>query len=131
MPTFTIFNDLIKENEEEEPLIFQKIEEINITSIPNKSRYKIQELDGLEIISMKKIIKNIAQNVNKICLKSLAKKESYNMIQELDGFEILKLEKGPQVPQCVDELEIQREYDMLLVKPTWNSLQFKVQDLIF
>ena len=65
---------LSKKNEEEEPLIFQKIEEINITSIPNKSRYKIQELDGLEIISMKKIIKNIAQNVNKICLKSLAKK---------------------------------------------------------
>ena len=47
------------------------------------------------------------------------------MIQELDGFEILKLDKGPQIPQCVDELEIPREYDMLLVKPTWNALQIQ------
>ena len=116
---------LSKKNDEEEPLIFQKIEEINITSIPNKQRNKIQELDGLEIISMKKVSRNITQNVDKICIKSLFKKESHNMIQELDGFEILKLEKGPQIPQCVDELEIPREYDMLLVKPTWNSLQIQ------
>ena len=116
---------LSKKNDEEEPLIFQKIEEINITSIPNKQRNKIQELDGLEIISMKKESRNIPQNVDKICIKSLFKKESHIMIQELDGFEILKLEKGPQVPQCVDELEIQREYDMLLVKPVWNKLKIQ------
>ena len=116
---------LSKKNDEEEPLIFQKIEEINITSIPNKQRNKIQELDGLEIISMKKESRNIPQNVDKICIKSLFKKESHIMIQELDGFEILKLDKGPQIPQCVDELEIPREYDMLLVKPTWNSLQIQ------
>ena len=116
---------LSKKNDEEEPLIFQKIEEINITSIPNKQRNKIQELDGLEIISMKKESRNIPQNVDKICIKSLFKKETHIMIQELDGFEILKLDKGPQIPQCVDELEIPREYDMLLVKPTWNSLQIQ------
>ena len=116
---------LSKKNEDEEPFIFQKIEEINITSIPNKQRNKIQELDGLEIISMKKLSRNITQNVDKICIKSLFKKEAHNMIQELDGFEILKLDKGPQIPQCVDELEIPREYDMLLVKPTWNALQIQ------
>ena len=116
---------LSKKNEEEEPLIFQKIEEINITSIVNKPRNQIQELDGLEIISMKKIPINISQNIDKICIKSLKKREVHNIIQELDGFEILKLEKGPQIAQCVDEFEIQREYDMLLVKPSWNSLQIQ------
>ena len=116
---------LSKKNEEEEPLMFQKIEEINITSIVNKPRNQIQELDGLEIISMKKIPITISQNVDKICIKSLKKREVHNIIQELDGFEILKLEKGPQIAQCVDEFEIQREYDMLLVKPSWDSLQIQ------
>ena len=53
------------------------------------------------------------------------KKEVHNLIQELDGLEIVRAEKAPHTPQCVDELEIQREYDMLLVKPTWNSLQIQ------
>ena len=73
---------LSKKNEEEEPLIFQKIEEINITSIVNKPRNQIQELDGLEIISMKKIPINISQNVDKICIKSLKKREVHNIIQK-------------------------------------------------
>ena len=115
---------LSKKNEEEEPLIFQKIEEINITSIVHKPRNQIQELDGLEIISMRRMPRNVAQNVDKISIKS-AHKEGHNMIQELDGLEIIRLEKGPYTPQCVDELEIMREYDMLLVKPTWNSLQIQ------
>ena len=96
---------LSKKNEEED-FIFQKIEEINITSIINKPRNQIQELDGFEIISRKRKTTNI-------------------MIQELDGFEILRIEKNPHIPQCVDELNIEREYDMLLVKPTWNSLQIQ------
>ena len=115
---------LSKKNEEEEPLIFQKIEEINITSIVNKPRNQIQELDGLEIISMKRMPRNVSQNIDQIFIKSM-KKEVHNMIQELDGLEIVRAEKLPHTPQCVDELEIQREYDMLLVKPTWNSLQIQ------
>ena len=115
---------LSKKNEEEEPLIFQKIEEINITSIVNRPRNQIQELDGLEIISMKRMPRNVSQNIDQIFIKSM-KKEGHNMIQELDGLEIVRAEKLPHTPQCVDELEIQREYDMLLVKPTWNSLQIQ------
>ena len=123
---------------EKEPLVFQKIEQINITSIrpkPRKPRNQIQELDGLEIINykrpkldLKRKIKPkfISQNVDKICIKSLFKKPvPKNIIQELDGIEIIKSGKEPHIPQCVDELEIQREYDMLLVKPTWNSLQIQ------
>ena len=102
---------LSKKNEDEEQFIFQKIEEINITSIINKQKNSIQELDGLEIISMKK--------------PSMIKEPFSVMIQELDGLEILKSEKAPNAPQCVDEFEIPREYDMLLVKPTWNSLQIQ------
>ncbi len=120
---------------EKEPLVFQKIEQINITSIrpkKRKIRNQIQELDGLEIINYsrpkidlkrKTKPKMIVQNVDKINIKSLLKKEEKkNIIQELDGLEIIKTGKEPHIPQSVDELEIPREYDMLLVKPTWNSL---------
>ena len=122
---------------EKEPLIFQKIEQINIRSKPKprKAKNQIQELDGLEIINYKRPkidlkrkvkIKLITQNVDKINIKSLEpKQEKKNMIQELDGIEIIKARKEPHVPQCVDELEIMREYDMLLVKPSWNSLQIQ------
>ncbi len=129
---------------EKEPLVFQKIEQINIRSRPKprKPKNQIQELDGLEIINyqrpkieLKRKVKPryILQNVDKICIKSLYEKtekiekvEKRNlMIQELDGIEIIKAGKEPLIPQCVDELEVMREYDMLLVKPTWNSLQIQ------
>ena len=124
---------------EKEPLVFQKIEQINIRSKPKprKPRNQIQELDGLEIINYKRPKidlkrkvkpKFVNQNVDKICLKSLMIKEEkkpVNIIQELDGIEIIKAAKERPIPQCVDELEIMREYDMLLVKPTWNSLQIQ------
>ena len=129
---------------EKEPLVSQKIEQINITSLKRKPRPRnqIQELDGLEIINRRRniirekevekvepILKRkvfVAQNVDKICIKSLITKKEYkNMIQELDGIEIIKAAKEAPIPQCVDELEIPREYDMLLVKPTWNSLQIQ------
>ena len=118
---------------EKEPLIFQKIEQINYKSKPKprKPRNQIQELDGLEIINYKRpkrkaIIKFSAQNIDKICLKSTMKKvEKKNAIQELDGIQIIKVGKKPNLPQCVDSLEIEREYDMLLVKPAWNSLKIQ------
>ena len=70
------------------PIIIQKIEEINISSFPIKVKYQIQELDGLEIINIKK--------------KKL-------ILQE----------------QCLNGLEIKRDYDMLLVKPKWDSLKIQ------
>ena len=123
---------------EKEPLIFQKIEQINYKSRPKprKPMNQIQELDGLEIINYRRPkvdlkrkvkVKFSPENIDKICLKSTLKKpeKKKNTIQELDGLEILKKAKKPNLPQCVDELEIEREYDMLLVKPTWNSLQIQ------
>ena len=121
---------------EKEPLVFQKIEQINYKSRPKprKPKNQIQELDGLEIINYKKpdlrrkkIIKFIIQNIDKIGFKYEEKKiiKKKNTIQELDGLEILKSVKKQNMPQCVDELEISREYDMLLVKPAWNSLQIQ------
>ena len=127
---------------EKEPLVFQKIEQINIRCKPKprKPRNQIQELDGLEIINyqrpkieLKRKVKPryLLQNVDKICIQSLYEKEEEKIerrnliIQELDGIEIIKAGKEPLIPQCVDELEVMREYDMLLVKPTWNSLQIQ------
>jgi hypothetical protein len=123
---------------EKEPLIFQKIEQINYKSRPKprKPMNQIQELDGLEIINYRRPkvdlkrkvkVKFSPENIDKICLKSTLKKpeKKKNTIQELDVLEILKKAKKPNLPQCVDELEIEREYDMLLVKPTWNSLQIQ------
>ena len=132
---------------EKEPLILQKTEHFNITSLKRKAkpRNQIQELDGLEIINRKrrnveafekkveieetrlrrkKLL--IPQNIDKISIQSLIPKKEYNnVVQELDGIEIIRSMKEAPIPQCVDELVIPREYDMLLVKPTWNSLQIQ------
>ena len=122
-------NDDYNIEREREPSVIQKIEEINITSIISRSKNKIQELDGLQILSMNNRLKNknnlIIQNLDKIFVRSLFhKKLKRNIIQELDGFQILKQQKQIKIlPQCVDELLIPREYDMLLVKPTWSSLK--------
>ena len=129
LQSLTIFsqtNSGLKEKDEE--LLIQKIEEINITAIiPKiKNQNKIQELDGLEILCIdknKNEKENIVQKMDKILInKSL---EDNNIIQELDGIEILKPKKQPHIPQCVDELLISREYDMLLVKPVWNKLKIE------
>ena len=132
LQSMTIFsqseNKLI---EKDEDLIIQKIEEINITSIiPKlKDQNKIQELDGLEIlcINKNKNEENIVQRMDKISIKSLKGNNTSDniIIQELDGFEILKRQKRLHIPQCVDELTISREYDMLLVKPKWNKLKIQ------
>ena len=125
---------------EKEPLVFQKIEQINFRSIikpkPRKPRNQIQELDGLEIINYRRPKLDLKrktkpkltlENIDKIFFKYEEKKveKPRNTIQELDGLEIIKSLKKENMPQCVDELEISREYDMLLVKPTWNSLQIQ------
>jgi hypothetical protein len=125
---------------EKEPLISQKTEHFNITSLKRKAkpRNQIQELDGLEIINrrrrniekedtrLKRKTLLIPQNIDKISIQSLIPKKEYkNVVQELDGIEIIKSMKEAPIPQCVDELVIPREYDMLLVKPTWNSLQIQ------
>ena len=131
---------------EKEPLISQKTEHFNITSLKRKAkpRNQIQELDGLEIINRRrrnveilekveieeKRLKRrqllIPQNIDKINIQSLIPKKEYNnVVQELDGIEIIRSMKEAPIPQCVDELVIPREYDMLLVKPTWNSLQIQ------
>ena len=125
LTSLTIFSQ--GKEEENVPLIFQKIEEINITSIipEQKNKNKIQELDGLEIINVEKNgYKNIIQKMDKIYIKSYKKNYQENkiIVQELDGLEILKSEKLPYIPQCVDELLIPREYDMLLVKPKYNTI---------
>ena len=117
---------------EKEPLIFQKIEQINYKSKPKprKPRNQIQELDGFEIIKYnfpKRKIKNkfLVQNIDRICLKSSMRKIEKNTIQELDALEIIKTQKKPHIPQCIDALEIEREYDMLMVKPIWDSLRIQ------
>ena len=99
-----------------EPFIFQKIEEINITSLVRKKKLYIEELDGLEII-------NLTRNPKPEKYESKIFKHHRNVIQELDGFEIIKPTKPKNTPQCIDDIEIPREYDMLLVKPVWNSLK--------
>ena len=113
-----------------EKLRIQKIEEINVTSIiPRRENLnKIQELDGIQILSLNsgsKKKKLIMQNLDTIFIKSFLRKKRM-IIQELDGLEIIKGEKQINIlPQCVDELLIPREYDMLLVKPKWNKLKIQ------
>ena len=76
---------------------------------------RIQELDGLDGQNFEKHFLAFFSYLLLILIKSM-KREVHHMIQELDWLEIVKAERLPHTPQCVDELEIQREFDMLLVK---------------
>ena len=129
LQSLTIFSQTNSElKEKDEEILIQKIEEINITAIIPKIKVqnKIQELDGLEILCIdknKNEKENIVQKMDKIFINKSV--EDNNIIQELDGIEILKQKKQQHIPQCVDELLISREYDMLLVKPVWNKLKIQ------
>ena len=110
---------LSNKNYNKSNLTFQKIEEINITSIISSSKYnnnKIQELDGIQILNMnnnelKRKNKLLIQKLDRIFIRCFSH-NNYNMIQELDGLEILKQEKQVKIfPQCVDELLIKKQYD--------------------
>ena len=118
LQSMTIFSDKNYKQNNEIKLSFQKIEEINITSIipKQKNQNKIQELDGIQILNTNNDskIKNdlIIQKLDRIFIRCFSH-NNFKIIQELDGLQILKQEKQVKIfPQCVDELLIQRAYDM-------------------
>ena len=127
-----------KIKEEEEILIKKKLE--------NKFKFVIQEMGLLSIITKKPKKNNIFQHLQSISILSKAKIlplkfqkiedinitsqiiKVENEIQELDGLEIINIKNKKELilqEQCLNGLEIPRDYDMLLVKPVWNSLQIQ------
>ena len=126
----------IKKRREEEEIRRKKIEkianleiqEMGLLSIINTKPKKInlcQHLESIMILSKVKTPPLKFQKIEEINVTS-EKIKSLNEIQELDGLEILHYKKKKRLEQqCLNGLEIQREYDMLLVKPKWNSLKIQ------
>ena len=122
----------------EEELIRRKYEKI--------SNYQIQEMGLLSIITRKPEKNNLCQHLESISIFSLHKPNPLkfqkieeiaiiskiikreNEIQELDGLEIIHYKKNKKSEIKIQKLngfELQRDYDMLLVKPCWNSLKIQ------
>ena len=149
-PVNEIYIETLKpqENYEEMREMFKRKEEEIIRrkrmeKVQKLKSLEVQEMGILSIITKKPKKNNMPQHLESIMILSKYRKSPLsfqkieeinitshpikigNEVQELDGLEIIhfKKKKKPDLhQQCLNGLEIQREYDMLLVKPVWNSL---------
>ena len=135
-----------KKYEEMWRIMKRKEEEIIRKKIEMQSKLEIQEMGLLSIISKKPKKNNLFQRLESIMILSTQKEKKStlmfqkiediaiesnsikveNEIQELDGLEIINIKKNKEKilqEQCLNGLEIRRDYDMLLVKPVWESLK--------
>ena len=107
-----------------------EIQEMGILSIISrrpKSNILCQHLESIMILSKENIPPLKFQKIQEINVTSEETKPQ-NEIQELNGLEIITYQKNRKVnlqEQHLNGLEIQRDYDMLLVKPLWNSLKIQ------
>ena len=139
----------------------QKLEMLNnSTQFKTKSsiqKLKSFEIISDSIFNDKDILEG--QSVNEKNNPSLKKTKKFQQIQEIDGIEIwgdprntfpqnknnyinnikenvpsnilIKFNKKKLYPEIVDNIEIPREYDMLIAKPNWNSLEIQGSGLYF
>ena len=152
-PVNEIYIETLKpqENYEEMREMFKRKEEEIIRrkrmeKVQKLKSLEVQEMGILSIITKKPKKNNMPQHLESIMILSKYRKSPLsfqkieeinitshpikigNEVQELDGLEIIhfKKKKKPDLhQQCLNGLEIQREYDMLLVKPVWNSLKIQ------
>ena len=152
-PVNEIYIETLKpqENYEEMREMFKRKEEEIIRrkrmeKVQKLKSLEVQEMGILSIITKKPKKNNMPQHLESIMILSKCRKSPLsfqkieeinitshpikigNEVQELDGLEIIhfKKKKKPDLhQQCLNGLEIQREYDMLLVKPVWNSLKIQ------
>ena len=152
-PVNEIYIETLKpqENYEEMREMFKRKEEEIIRrkrmeKVQKLKSLEVQEMGILSIITKKPKKNNMPQHLESIMILSKYRKsplsfqkiEEINItshpikigheVQELDGLEIIhfKKKKKPDLhQQCLNGLEIQREYDMLLVKPQWNNLKIQ------
>ena len=107
-----------------------EIQEMGILSIISrkpKRNILCQHLESIMILSKENIPPLKFQKIQEINVTS-EKTKPQNEIQELNGLEIITYQKSRKVnlqKQHLNGLEIQRDYDMLLVKPLWNSLKIQ------
>ena len=107
-----------------------EFQEMGTLSIITKKPKKInlcQRLESIMIISKENISPLQPQKIDKINIRTNCIKAK-NEIQELNGLEVIQIKKSKKIklqPQRLNGLEIHRDYDMLLVKPVWNSLKIQ------
>ena len=100
-------------------------ETIRKAQLEKEANLEFQEMGTLSIITRKPKKENLCQHLESIMIISREKKFK-NEIQELAGLEVLHKKKNKIIQeQRLNGLEIQRDYDMLLVKPVWNSLKIQ------
>ena len=148
-PVNEIFiQNIINSSNYQEMIKMERIEEdiIKRKKLEKISNFEIQEMGLLSIIARKPKIKNLCQHLESMMIYSKEKLpplkfqkieemkvisheiKSQNKIQQLDAMEILQLKKNKKLPlieQKLNGLEVMRDYDMLLVKPKWDSLQIQ------
>ena len=128
---------LMIRKEEEEKIYKKKLEDI--------SKFEIQEMGLLSILAKKPKKYNLCQHLQSLMILSKPKKSPItfqkieeiiitsqpnkkgNKIQKLNGLEIINIKKKKLIlqQQCLNGLEIKREYDMFLFKPSWDSLKIQ------
>jgi len=107
-----------------------EIQEMGILSIISRRPKKnilCQHLESIMILSKENIPPLRFQKIQEINVTSEETKPEHE-IQELNGLEIITYQKNKKAnlqEQRLNGLEIQRDYDMLLVKPLWNSLKIQ------
>ena len=120
--------EIIRLKKEKKPeLEMQEMGILSIISNKPKKNNLYQRLESIMILSQKKGRPLKFQKIEEIAITSHSIKVE-NEIQELDGLEIINIKKNKELilqEQCLNGLEIRREYDMLLVKPVWDSLQIQ------
>ena len=136
--------------EEIRKIQIKKEEEIRKRQLEKIYNFECQEMGTLSIISKKPKKINLCQHLQSIMILSKEKvpplklqktdkinigtpfMEIQNEIQELGSLEIIHRKKNQIFQeQSLNGLEIQREYDMLLVKPVWDSLKIQGSGLNF
>ena len=108
-------------------LEIQQMGLLSIISNKPKANNSCQHLGSIMILSKEKKLPLISQKIEEIAIVSHSIKVE-NEIQELDGLEIINIRKNKELilqEQCLNGLEIHRDYDMLLVKPVWDSLKIQ------
>jgi len=80
----------------------------------------IDERDSVEILSEPKEPLQ-AEYIDELNIQGNIRPE--NEIQLIDQMEILPIERKNLIVQNIDELLILRDYDQLLMKPIWDSLE--------
>ena len=107
------------------PLIIESLDFISIEKDQrllrgkNDRQYNLEERDNIKILAMEKDPLK-AEYIDELYIQGYNKPE--NEIQLIDQMEILPIERSDLIIQNIDNIFIVKDYDKLIMKPIWDSL---------